>query len=371
METTVPETPRLRILFVAAFSPGGNSEAHARVLEEFGCDVEVLNFKPYIMRGGRIATWIRLRTLAGISIHSLNKAILEAADRFKPDLVWAEKPVAVRPETFQKLRDRGVVLSCLTYDNPFGDMGEPHWRLFLESLPLFDLHVLTRRKSLQDFTDAGARNVLKISLSYDPARHFPPPTTWTEADRSIDVSFTGAPWDDRAERLLALWHRQGIAVDVRGNRWDKIPEAKDMAPLVKGSGVYGEAYRRRFWESRICLSFNTIANHDEVAHRSFEITASQGFMLSDRTDALLGLFTENEEAVYFSDLDECAEKIRRYLPDVAERERISRNARKRAVASGYSLPDQFARVLRALARGHESICEPENLPPEIGPNAAF
>ena len=366
----MPETPRPRILFVAAFSPGDNSAAHIRVLEEFGCDVEVLNFKPYIMRGGRIATWIRLRTLTGFSIHSLNKAILEAADRFKPDLVWAEKPVAVRPETFQKLRDCGAILSCLTYDNPFGDMGEPHWRLFLESLPLFDLHVLTRRKSLEDFTNAGARHVLKISLSFDPARHFPPPPSWTEADRSIDVSFTGAPWDDRARRLLGLWHDHGIAVDVRGNRWDSIPEANAMAPLVKGPGVFGDAYRRRFWESRICLSFNTFANHDEMAHRSFEITASQGFMLSDRTDALLGLFTEDEEAVYFSDLDECAEKIRRYLPDVAERERIARNARERAVSSGYSLPDQFARVMRELARRHDTISEPENLPPAPSPNTA-
>ena len=359
------EAPRPRILFVAGISPGDNSTAHIRVLREFGCDVEIVNSRPYMTSGGRISAWFRFRTLAGPAISALNREILEAAERFKPHLLWAEKPIGVRPATFQKLRDQGVVLSCLTYDNPFGDMGEPLWRLFREALPLFHLHVVPRRVSERDFAKAGARRVLRINFAFDPARQFPPPVGWTDADRVIDVSFTGAPHDDRAARLLELWHRHGIAVDVRGDRWERVLGADDRAKLVTGPGIWGEDYQKRFWRSRICLAFITHANHDDTAHRCFEIAASRGFMLSERTDTLPDYFAEDEEAVYFSDIAECAEKIRRYLPDVAERERIAGNARARAIASGYAMPDQFARVIRDLRSRHDSIPEPDNLPSEI------
>jgi spore maturation protein CgeB len=359
--------PRPRILFVAGFTPGENSTAHFRVLRELGCDVEVVNSRPYMTRGGRISAWLRFRTLAGPTISTLNEEILEVAERFQPHLLWAEKPIGVRPGTFQKLRDRGIVLSCLTYDNPFGDMGEPLWRLFRRSLPLFDLHVVPRRVSESDFIKAGARRVLRINFAFDPARQFPPPPGWTDADRTIDVSFTGAPHDNRAAKLLELRHDHGITVDVRGDRWERVLGANDMATLVTGPGVWGEDYQKRFWQSRLCLAFITHANHDDTAHRCFEIAASKGFMLAERTDTLLDYFTEDHEAVYFSDMAECAEKIRRFLPDIAERERIASNARARAIASGYGMPDQFARVIRDLRSRHYSIPEPDNLPPEISP----
>ena len=363
----VPDQPRPRVLFVAGISPGDNSTAHIRVLREFGCDVEVVNSKPYMTRGGGAASWLRFRTLMGPTISELNQEILTLAERFKPHVLWAEKPIGVRPVTLVTLRDMGVVLSCLTYDNPFGNMGEPLWRLFRKSLTLFDLHIVPRRVSEIDFTKAGARRVMRINFAFDPARQFPPPAGWTDDDRRIDVSFTGAPHDNRAERLLELWHQHEIAVDVRGDRWERVLGADDMARLVTGPGIWGEDYQRRFWDSRICLAFITHANHDDTAHRCFEIAASQGFMLSERTDMLRDYFIEGEEAVYFSDMAECAEKIRRYLPDVAERERIASNARARAISSGYGMPDQFARVIRQLRAHHDSIPEPANLPPEKSP----
>ena len=365
------QQPAPRVLFVAGMSPGDNSTSHARVLRDFGCEVEIVNTKPYMLRGGRMAAWLRFRTLCGPAISELNREILEVAERFRPHLLWAEKPIAVRPQTLERLRAIDVVLSCLTYDNPFGDMGEPLWRLFRKTLPAFDLHVVPRRGSETDFAQAGARRVLRINFAYDPARQFPPPSGWSDTDRVIDVSFTGAPHDDRAARLLDLWRRHGIAVDVRGDRWERVLSGEDLAKLVTGPGVWGDHYQERFWTSRICLAFITHANRDDTAHRCFEIAGSQGFMLCERTDALEACFTEGEEAVYFSDMDECAEKIRRYLPDTAERERIARNARARSLASGYAMPDQFARVIRDLRVHHASIPEPANLPPAIFPAGKF
>lgn len=350
-----------RVLFVAGLVAGDNSTAHIRVLRALGCEVETINTTPYMTRGGRAIAWLRFRALCGPGVSALNRDILKKADDFRPHLLWAEKPIALHGKTLDRLRGQGVVLSCLTYDNPFGGMGKPLWRLFRKTIPAYDLHVVPRKISVSDFTAAGARQVMLINFAYDSEHQFPPPEGWSDADRTIDVSFTGTPHDNRAERLLELWRRHGIAVDIRGDQWPRIPEFADIAQLVKGPSVRGDAYRERFWTSRICLAFVTRGNRDDTAHRCFEIAGSQGFLLSERTDALRAYFVEDEEAIFFSDIDECAEKIRRYLPDEAERARIAGNGHARAVASGYSMSDQFSRVLVELCARHASIPLPPGL----------
>ena len=57
---------------------------------------------------------------------------------------------------------------------------------------------------------------------------------------------------------------------------------------------------------------------------------------------------EGEEAVFFTGFEECAEKIRRYLPDEAARERIARAGRERAVRSGYSNDAQVGKIVERL-----------------------
>jgi spore maturation protein CgeB len=62
----------------------------------------------------------------------------------------------------------------------------------------------------------------------------------------------------------------------------------------------------------------------------------------------LARFREDEEAVFFTGFEECAEKIRRYLLDEAARERISAAGRERAVRDGYSNDAQVAKIVERL-----------------------
>ena len=84
-------------------------------------------------------------------------------------------------------------------------------------------------------------------------------------------------------------------------------------------------------------------------HKSFEIAACGGFLLAERSQGHLERFRENEEAVFLSGFEECVEKIRRYLPDVAAREQIARAGMQRAVSSGYDNDTQVRRIVERLA----------------------
>ncbi|MFZ0519363.1 MAG: glycosyltransferase, partial [Acidobacteriaceae bacterium] len=81
------------------------------------------------------------------------------------------------------------------------------------------------------------------------------------------------------------------------------------------------------------------------AHKSFEIAACGGFLLAERSAGHSERFRENEEAVFFSDIEECAEKIHRYLNDEPARARIAAAGRRRAVTGGYDNDSQLAKVL--------------------------
>ena len=96
------------------------------------------------------------------------------------------------------------------------------------------------------------------------------------------------------------------------------------------------------------LSFITHSNQDEFVHKSFEIAACGGFLLAERSAGHEARFVEGEEAVFFSDFAECAEKIRRYLPDEAARDRIARAGRARAVRDGYGNDAQVGKIVERL-----------------------
>jgi spore maturation protein CgeB len=56
-------------------------------------------------------------------------------------------------------------------------------------------------------------------------------------------------------------------------------------------------------------------------------------------------FLEDEEAVFFSTVEECAEKIRRYLPDESARQRIAAAGCARALRDGYHNDRQVGLII--------------------------
>jgi spore maturation protein CgeB len=163
------------------------------------------------------------------------------------------------------------------------------------------------------------------------------------------VSFIGTAYDDRPEFLTRLWRECGLSVAISGSRvWRERLDAEAAAAIYTGSELYGAAYREAVWRSKINLSFLTHSNHDEFAHKSFEIAACGGFLLAERSEGHAARFEEDEEAVFFSGFEECVAKIRRYLPDEAARARIAAAGRERAVRSGYSNDAQMALVVERL-----------------------
>ena len=341
----------MKILYAGSLTPHDSALYRQWALERLGHTVIPFDINSYELANPFLRK-IAFRLVTGPHLHRLNRDLLATARRHNVDVLWADKVLGIQPSMLQALRRSGIATASYMIDNAFGPRRDPGWRLYMQCLREYDLHITQRDVSVRDYQARRARHVLKIQTAYEPTLHFPPPAGWSDRDRDREVSFIGSPYDNRAQVLARLVTEFGLPVTVSGSSaWRSVLTPELLARLFSGEdGLYHMQYREAIWRSKINLSFLTHSNQDEYAHKSFEIAACGGFLLVERSQGHLDRFRENQEAVFFSTLDECVAKIRRYLPDEPARTRIAAAGRARAETSGYSNDAQVARIVRELDR---------------------
>jgi hypothetical protein len=342
----------VKILYAAQLSENDSALYRLWALERLGHTVVPIDSYAYEPQSELLRKVVH-RAQMGPWVARLNLDVLAMTERERPDVFWADKLLGLRPETLIKLRGMGVASVSYMIDNAFGPRQDPGWRLYMQDIPHFDLHVVQRDSNFADYEKRGARDVIKVQTAYEPTVHFASDDDYVamDAGRSRDVSFIGSPYDDRAEFLMRLWRECGLPVVISGSGvWRSRLDVEAAAALYTGGELYGVAYREAVWDSKINLSFLTHSNQDEFAHKSFEIAACGGFLLAERSAGHMERFREDEEAVFFTGFDECAAKIRRYLPDAAARGRIAAAGRARAVRDGYGNDAQMGKILERVER---------------------
>jgi hypothetical protein len=338
----------MKILYVSQLGPGSSAKVRMLALQRMGHEIFPVDTDPYASRN-RVLFKIGFVLVAGPRIGRLNREILRLAEQHKPDILWADKVLELRPETVRKCRAMGIATVCYMIDNAFGPRRDQGWRLYKKTVPVFDLHCTQRDVSVADLQRRGARDVIKIQTAYDRVAHYPPPPGWSDADRDRDVSFIGSPYDDRADFLSRL-SNAGLPIVISGNRrqWQRALSPAHFDRMFREGELWDDEYRRGIWRSKINLSFLTQSNQDEFTHKSFEIAGCGGFLVAERSEGHAARFLEDKEAVFFSTVEECAEKIRRYLPDEAGRERIATAGHQRAERDGYHNDRQLTLILDRL-----------------------
>lgn len=338
----------MKILYVSQLAEFDSAWYRVLALRREGHEVVTINTLDY---GQRIALLrkIEFRAVAGPEVNRLNRDILAAARRDRPEVLWADKLLWMRSETLDALRSLGVVTVSYMIDNFFGPRRDPGWRLYAKTIPFYDLHCTQRDRNVLDYREAGARDVIKVQTAFEPTIHFPADPPVADAQRDRGVSFIGTPYDNRAETLTRL-QSQGLPVSVSGGarHWRRALPPIGFRSLYCEGELYGQRYREAIWRSKINLSFLTHSNCDEFAHKSFEIAACGGFLLAERTPGHTERFAEDREAVFFNGDSELLAKIRHYLDDESARERIALAGCHRAWNSGYDNDTQVRSIIDRL-----------------------
>jgi spore maturation protein CgeB len=334
----------MKILYAATLSPNDSATYRLWALKRLGHPIVPLDFIPYMPSNRKVRS-IVYRLAMGPHVDRFNRDLLEIARRERPDLLWADKMLWIRPGTLDRLRSLGITTVSYMIDNPFGTRQDPGWRLYMKDIPHYDLHVVQRDKNITDYRSRGARDVIKIQTAYEPTVHFPPPESWSDRNRDRGVSFVGTPYDDRADNLTRLSEEFDVVISGRSSQWQRALTPEAFKTLFREGELYHHQYREAIWRSKINLSFITHSNQDEFVHKSFEIAGCGGFLLAERSQGHLDRFVEDKEAVFFTGYDELAAKVRRYLPDEEGRARIASAGQRRALRDGYHNDRQVSLIV--------------------------
>ena len=338
----------MKILYISQLEQGCTARARMLALQRMGHEIVPLDTNSYATKN-RVLGKLTFLLAAGPDVRRLNRDILRLAAQHRPDLLWADKVLQLQPATVLRCRAMGIQTVCYMIDNAFGPRRDSGLRLYKKSIPCFDLHCTQRDVSVADLIRHGARDVIKIQTAYDRVTHFPPPPGWSDADRNRGVSFIGSPYDDRAQFLSRL-SQAGLPVVISGAQraWQRALTSAQFETMFREGELEADAYREGIWRSKINLSFLTKSNQDEFTHKSFEIAGCAGFLLVERSPGHASRFVEDKEAVFFSTVDECMQKINLYLPDEEARTRIGNAGRERAERDGYHNDHQLRLILDRL-----------------------
>jgi hypothetical protein len=341
----------VKILYAGQLSERDSALYRLWALQRLGHTVVPVDSYAY-ESGSALLRKVVHRLQMGPGVQRLNRDVLAMAESERPDLFWADKLLGLQPRTLVRLRQMGVKTVSYMIDNAFGPRRDPGWRLYMQCIPHFDLHVVQRDSNIADYMQRGARDVIKVQTAYEPTIHFANEAehyVTRDAVRSRGVSFIGTAYDDRPKFLTRLWRECGFPVVISGSGvWRERLDAEAAKAIYTGGELYGTAYREAVWDAKVNLSFLTHSNQDEFVHKSFEIAACGGFLLAERSAGHLERFVEGEEAVFFTGFEECAEKIRRYLGDAEARGRIAAAGRARALRSGYGNDAQMGKVMERV-----------------------
>ncbi|MDB5273294.1 MAG: hypothetical protein JWO58_1661 [Chitinophagaceae bacterium] len=339
-----------KILCVGPQWRGSNAAALFKAFSRLGYMVDVVDENYYINLSNKM--WLT-KVIDNVFFrqHSLefNKAIVDAAELVKPDLILVYKGAFVWPATLHQLKKIAPIV------NMYPDVSfRTHGKYLPQTLPLYDWIFTTKTFGLEDM-----KNQLRISRAsfvphgFDPDIHHPGLLDEKiKKELACDVSFIGTHSLRKENYLSALQAAiPELNLKIWGNGWSR-STASNLTLAIQHKEVLGDVYALAIQSSKINLGILSekvggASSGDLITSRTFHIPASGGFMLHQRTEESVLYYEEGKEAAFFDGQEELIEKVKYYLNHEAERAEVLQQGRQRALAE-HSIDQRAQTILQHL-----------------------
>lgn len=334
----------MKILYVGPDS--GTSRHRAQALRRLGHQVHVVDPRVSVSRPSWLARWTWRTGALGLE-GMLRRSVLSRIPSADWELALVDGGELVGPSLLWELRRRCGAVVNYNLDDPFGSRDGWRWRLYLESVPLYDCLVVVREINVAEAEARGARRVLRVFRSADEEAHAP--RTLDARDRARwaqEVLFIGTWMPERGALATELIHR-GVPLAIYGDGWQKAREWLAIRPAWRGPSIYGADYTKAIRGAKACLGLLSKGNRDLHTQRSMEIPFAGGLLCAERTSEHRALYEEGAEAVFWSDARECAERCRELITDGTKRRDIATRGRQRCLDNGHLNERVMERVLCA------------------------
>jgi len=269
----------------------------------------------------------------------LKRKILKTVTSSKIDLLIIIKGLSIEKETLLKIKKINSDIKIFNWTCDDLALTHNQSRDFLESASEYDAIYTSKSENIKnnELEKIGFKNIFFFYQRFSYFHHKLPTNKLKKISIGHDVFFAGYAEEERF-KFMNFLAKNGITVNVYGNGWDKLrfKIRKHKNLKVHYRPVLGNDYSQSIYHSKINLCFLRVINRDIHTARSVEIPACGGFMLAERTVEHSHLFTEGEEAEYFSTPDELLKKVKFYLINSQNRIAIAKKGYLKTRSKDYS-----------------------------------
>lgn len=301
-----------------------------------GHGYEYVNFLPALQRLGHDVSHFESFSRAPYSSFAdMNGQLLQRVHVEQPDLIlFVLLGAEVWLETLQLIHDssHAVLVNWSTDDS---------WKYDQFSRYIaydFHLYVTTYANALAKGARDGHRNFL---LSQWAASSGSLQVPLPAGQCQYQVTFIGTCYGNRPKWVAAL-AAQGIRVECFGYGWPNGPVAAERIPQIIQSSVIS----LNFGDSGVQWKGLVPGRSRQIKARLFEVPGAGGFLMTEPADGLEQYYVPDQELVTFSGLTELIGKIRFYLQNPVERDRIALAGHRRT-AHEHIYESRFLPVLNA------------------------
>jgi hypothetical protein len=283
--------------------------------------------------------WINIATLRrwigrDLAIRSVRRAF----ERFDPDIVF----VFCRDLPFPLLKEFSASATTVVWvEEPLEKIAEDYVDYLAEANAVF----ITNPSKLQWLRSRGIHHAAFVLEGFSSTYHYPV----EGADYRRDVVFIGGPGREgkRAAFLSRIAEKHDL--EICGCHWG---EWATLYPNLRIRGpVRPPGFRQLCATSRIVLGLNQV-NGDSLyfSNRTFLTLACRGFHLTHYVPGLERVFKDREHLAWYTDLEDCLEKVDYYLANESERKRVA-EAGCEYVRSAHRFDSRIQYILHTLRAG--------------------
>jgi spore maturation protein CgeB len=342
----------VRVLYLGAAGASSTSRHRAEALRRLGCHVDhhdphdaiahctkglmgAFHYRTgYFLTHRRVQRWL--------------DQVLHAGPRY--DVCWVDNGELFGPAVLRVLKARCQHLVLFNHDDPSGSRDRLRFMTLRSAIAFYDLCVVVRHVNVPEFKALGAKDVLRVWMSYDEVAHLalhPPAPVRDEYQN--DVVFIGRCMKGEGRDLLMhALIKQGLKPAIWGDNWQSSAVWPELQPYWRGASLSGRDYVDALRGAKVCIGMLSKGNRDQHTTRTMEIPAAGGLLCAERTAEHLALYAEGQEAVFWSTPQECVDQCKALLADAALAHQIREAGQRRLLRNQVGSEDVCKAALQRL-----------------------
>ncbi len=269
----------------------------------------------------------------------LNKILYQKALNSNPDLIFTIKGETIEKGIIEKLSSKGIKTANWTLDEPFGIYSR---FTKIGNIPEYDYFFIFDPYYIEKLKQKGAQEVHYIPCAADPEIH-KEMIPIEKREHVTDVGFLGS-FQPKREKILK--NLTDYNLKIGGYNWRKAKDKK-LKKRIQNRVYTGSMMNKYFNLSKININIHHPHSKESVNLRTFEIPATNSFMLCDYFKEIPNLFKLNKEIVCYHNIKELRELINYYLENEDERIKIAKAGQKR-VLKEHKVIDRIKQMLKII-----------------------